>query len=194
MILHIRLLWKAPDPTTVPTPPAAEFKAAFSRRFKDLKLVEERSGAGPSVIERVSSDKLDALRDLPATGKIVRDMRRIDQNVISVIFSYLANYGFTAWKPDLTETSTSLWNTACKIVAIDSFKQAMASHGYHFLQPNADYMSNHVLLSDIYNQFVWVHMKGLHELELRRTGAVAEKAVTGEVYRRRKAVSGYTPI
>ncbi|KAJ7577131.1 hypothetical protein C8J56DRAFT_1113717 [Mycena floridula] len=187
--LHVRLLWRAYEPSVVPLPPTAEFKQKFSARFKDLKSVEERRGSGPTVIERASSYMLDSLRHLPAKGKIARGLRRLNHNHIATIFSYLANYGFTAWTVDLTETPTSLWNIACKNVAIDSFKQAMASHAYAFLSPNHDYLNNQLLLSTIYDQFVWTYMKGLHELELREPGGAATKAIHGDIYKRRKAIA-----
>lgn len=145
-------------------------------------------GKGPTVIERANTHLLDILRDKPARGRIIRNLCRIDQNVISTIFSYLANYGFTTWNPDLTQPPQSLWNVACENVAIDSFKQAMMSHAYAFLSPNHEYASNTAILQNFYKQFVWTHIKNLFDTEAKATGTVAEKALMNEVYRRRQKV------
>src|SRR6266545_7199970 len=95
--------------------------------------------------------------------------------------SRLATFGLTSWCPDLRQTPYSLYNSACHIIALDTFKQALVSHTYATLQPNLIYATDMNLLIKLYDHFVHYYM--FTRLKLR----AADKATPH--YRNRAWVS-----
>ena len=56
--------------------------------------------------------------------------------------------------PDLHGTVYSLYNSACQIITLDTFKQAVISHAYASTKPNLKYVNDMALLIKIYDHIV----------------------------------------
>lgn len=185
--LHIRCLWKQYTSDSVPRPPSATVKAGFLHRFRTVRSVYEIRNTVP-LIERVGTFNLDNLRDVAPTSQIARQLGRIDQSVLSIIYSHLSRYGFQEWSPDLTETPYSPYNCAHRNACIDSFKQAMASMGYLFCAPDPEFAAVTDLLIRIFDNFVFHYMKHKFYNELKQPGSATQQKIANTVYKRRKKV------
>ena len=85
---------------------------------------------------------------------IAIQLQQIEEHIIDYIQSSLARFGFVVWCPNLCQTPYALYNTACRIVALNTFKQALVSHTYTHLAPNISYIKDMVLLVKMYDHFV----------------------------------------
>ena len=88
------------------------------------------------------------------------------------IQTYLSRSGLNCWCPDLRQSAYSLYNSACRIIAIDTFKQALVSHTYLALAPNTSYASNMDVLVKLYDHFVFHYMRLRYRRDGRTPGSV----------------------
>ena len=95
----------------------------------------------------------------------------------------------TSWCPDLREMAHSLYNSACRIIALDTFKQALVSHAYAGVQPKLDYVKDMQLLIKIYGHIIhqFFHSRWCRELQCPGSVAAADEA--SPAYRSRTRVS-----
>src|SRR6266540_1348428 len=103
--------------------------------------------------------------------------------------SRLATFGLTSWCPDLRQTPYSLYNSACCIIALDTFKQALVSHTYASLQPNLIYATDMNLLIKLYDHFVHYYMFTRFKREGKMAGSVRAADEATPHYRNRARVS-----
>jgi hypothetical protein len=95
----------------------------------------------------------------------------------------------TSWGPDLRETAYSLYNSACRIIALDTFKQALVSHAYTSTQPNLKYVKDMALLIKIYDHIVHQYFYSCWHLDIQHPGSVAAEDETNPAYKARNCVS-----
>jgi hypothetical protein len=115
-------------------------------------------------------------------------LRQIEEHIIDYIQSSLARFGFVVWCPDLRQTPYALYNAACRIVALDTFKQALVSHTYAHLAPNLSYIKDMVLLVKMYDHFVHHYLYNRYKKECRMPGSVRARDEANPVYHRRNMV------
>ncbi|KAK7440658.1 hypothetical protein VKT23_017007 [Stygiomarasmius scandens] len=122
---------------------------------------------------------------LQSPSLIERDIRRIDATAIDMITSYLARFRFRFWWPNLNDDADSLYNTAHRAVAITTFKQCLISGAYSFKSPNPADATNNLLLTQIFDHFVWYYQKGIYDDEQKKPGARGANLEMINVYDRR---------
>jgi len=126
----------------------------------------------------------------PATRKrIASNVKRIEDFILNYVQTYIAEFGLICWCPDLSQTPYSVYNSACRIIALDTFVQAMISHAYDHLQPTRRYMEDMDLLTKLYNHFVHYTVYETYKKELRSPGAVEAIAKQNPIYQARIRVS-----
>ena len=121
-------------------------------------------------------------------GRIASQLRQIEEHLIDYIRSLLARFGFVSWCPDLRQTPYALYNAACRIIALDTFKQALVSHAYAHLAPNLSYVKDMVLLVKMYDHFVHHYLYTRYQKECRVPGSVRARDETSPGYHRRNSV------
>jgi hypothetical protein len=104
--------------------------------------------------------------------------------MLQYIQTRLASFGFTTWRPDLSQTAYSLYNSACHhgIVTIETFRQALVSGAYIFMGPNVSYAKDMPLLIKIYNHVVHFSQHHRYKKEARNTGSMQVKDEAGPLY------------
>jgi hypothetical protein len=182
----VRLLWGLIDPKQPPTIPPDDILLSFGSRFQDeTSLIEARGGQpliAPSLVRvRTSISITDR-------SQIASQLRQIEEHIINYIQSSLARFGFVVWCPDLRQTPYALYNAACRIVALDTFKQALVSHAYAHLAPNLSYIKDMVLLVKMYDHFVHHYLYNRYKKECRAPGSVRARDEASPVYHRRNTV------
>jgi hypothetical protein len=100
----------------------------------------------------------------------------------------LARFGLTCWCPDLRQTPYALYNAACRIIALDTFKQALVSHTYAHLKPNTTYAKDMGLLICLYDHVVHHYMYLRYKQDSRNPGSVEAADKASPQYRGRARV------
>ena len=146
----MRLLWGIIDPKQPPTIPPDDILLTFSSRFVDeTSLMEARDGRpliSPTLV-RVRTSITDG-------SYIASQLRQIEEHILDYIQSSLARFGLVIWCPDLRQTPYALYNAACRVIALDTFKQAPISHAHVHLAPIISYVKDMTLLVKMYDHFV----------------------------------------
>jgi hypothetical protein len=81
-----------------------------------------------------------------------------------------------------------MYNAACRIIALDTFKQALVSHTYAHLAPNLLYIKDMVLLVKLYDHFVHHYLYNQYKQECHAPGSVRACDKAGPGYHRRNTV------
>lgn len=185
MKLHVRLLWGLLDPKQPPPTPDEKTLQVFTTRFQnEASLLEARAGKSLVAPSRVRVG-------VPITdrGQVAIQLRRVEEHIIEYIQACLSRFGLYAWGPDLRLTPYALYNAACRIIALDTFKQALVSHAYAHLAPNLSYAKDMVLLVKLYDHFVHHYLQQRYQKECRVPGSVRAADEVSPQYRNRQRVS-----
>ena len=156
MSLHIRILWALLDAKAVPQDPSAELLRLFSAWFSNEADLFSTRDSGPELIPRhliLVGTAMSA-----AKGRIAGQARLIEEHMLGYIQACLSRFGMQRWCPDLRQSAYSLYNSACRIIAIDTFKQALISHTYIHISPNTIYASNMDILIKFYDHFIFHYL------------------------------------
>ena len=190
MSLHIRILWILLDAKAVPKDPPTENLRLFSTRFSTEADLFRTRDSGPELVPRhlilvgtaMSSSK----------GRFAGQARLVEEHILGYIQLCLSRFGLQRWCPDLCQSAYSLYNSACRIIAIDTFKQALISHSYIHLGPNTVYASNMDILIKLYDHFVFHFMLRRYQREDRQPGSVQKELQSNPLYQGRIRVSFLT--
>ena len=105
-------------------------------------------------------------------SQVATQLRRIEEHIIEYIQACISKFGLLVWCPDLRQTPYALYNAACRIIALDTFKQALVSHAYAHLAPNQAYAKDMILLVKLYDHFVHYYQQSHYKKECRMPGSV----------------------
>jgi len=183
MSLHIRILWGLLDAKAVPQDPPSELLRLFSARFSTEAELFVSRDTGPELISRhliLVGTTMSA-----AKGRIAAQACLVEEHMLGYIQACLSRFGLQRWCPDLRQSAYSLYNSACRIIAIDTFKQALISHAYIHLSPNALYTSNMDILIKLYDHFVFHYLLLRYRREGRQPGSVQKALQSNPQYRGR---------
>ncbi|KAI9615377.1 hypothetical protein KEM48_005668 [Puccinia striiformis f. sp. tritici PST-130] len=102
---------------------------------------------------------------------------KIDQFSMEYMQGALSKLGLSVWRPDLAHKLDSLYNIACRMAALSTFRQLGATPAYSQLNINKVYVNNIPLLAKAYNHYVHFYMLNRYMDELKTEGhfALVEK-------------------
>ncbi len=120
-----------------------------------------------------------------AKGRIAGQARLIEEHRLGYIQACLSRFGMQRWCPDLCQSAYSLYNSACRIIAIDTFKQALISHTYIHISLNTIYTSNMDILIKLYDHFVFHYLLVRYRREARQPGSVQKELQSNPMYQGR---------
>lgn len=170
----------------VPKVPSVSMMNLFSSHFANEAEVHASQDSGPELVPlrlvqigiKMSSN----------TGAIARQARLVEEHILEYTQVRLARLGFASWCPDLRQTPYALYNSACRIVALDTFKQALVSRHYDHLGPRLSYAYDLDLLTKLYDHFVHFYMYNRFKKELNSPGAVYQELKSSPAYQNRVRV------
>ncbi|MBW0522110.1 hypothetical protein O181_061825 [Austropuccinia psidii MF-1] len=105
---------------------------------------------------------------------------------ITYVHAMLAKLGIRIWAPDLEEAPGSLYNEACRIVALMTFRQIACSGAYQYMRANLTYCSDLGLLSSAYDHYVHYVLAEKYRKENREKGWNERDVVRKAVQRARQ--------
>jgi hypothetical protein len=194
MSLHICILWGLLDPKDIPGDPPADVIKQFSLHCSSEEQLY--SFRNPRSCELISPTliKLGTSASVTKHGKLATQVCLVEEHMIQCIQSYLAQFGLLRWWPDLRQSAYSLFNSACRIVAIDTFKQALVVHTYAHVQPNKFYVNDVSLLVKLYDHIVHHYHFMHYQWESRNPGCVKAADDANPTYHGHKQVGSFTEI
>lgn len=105
--------------------------------------------------------------------------------------TYCAKYGLYVWSPNLSESPYSIYNSACRLVALTTFRHALSMDAYAFTGVDTTAAADMEILIRIYDHFVHHLQPRLRSKESRNPGSVMRSARLNTIYRRRNSVGSH---
>jgi hypothetical protein len=124
-------------------------------------------------------------------GQVAVQLRQIEEHIIEYIQACISKFSLLTWCPDLRQTPYTLYNAACRIIALDTFRQALVSHAYAHLAPNVAYAKDMVLLIKLYDHFIHHYLLSHYKKECQMPGSVKAADTVSPQYRRRQRVHSW---
>lgn len=165
-------MWGLFKPDDVPAPPDESLLKEFYNRFTNEKQIDDciEDPRSPNLI---AENDILTLRAASANGdKLGRSMGRLEEVYVLYIHSALAKVGIRVWGPDLCASYDSLYNSACRITAIASFRQLCGSGAYDHMNINHVFVNNLTLLVPAYNHYVHFVLANKYKTEMKEQGRV----------------------
>lgn len=168
-------------------------KRRYTSRFTDEKAMQASVQSCLTDNSKAIADvdhAIDKLRrNLPSTGTIAANIRRIGEDFLQMIFRTSAQQGLLRWAPDIESNDPdSMYNLLTEHIAVKTFVQASTGGGYAFFPVNLKHVQDATLLRRMYRSFVFHHMRELFRMEKKEKGAVQRNQNLSSIYARRATV------
>ncbi|MBW0546900.1 hypothetical protein O181_086615 [Austropuccinia psidii MF-1] len=150
--------------------PTKEFNCHFSF-LKEITAHFKNTNIPPLV----PLEEILTLRNMkPGKKKFGTLIIHMSNFSIKVIILLLANLGICRWVPDLEDASDTLYNKACRISVIQTFRQISIGGAYEFMNANFTYLKDLQLLKKVYNHYIHRYMAQRYKEEAKESGKYAK--------------------
>ena len=188
--LHIRILWGLIDAKSIPQDPPERTLRLFNNQLSGIgseSALEEIAVNGQPLID----PSLVLIGDSAwstSRARFSSQMKFVEEHSLQYMQSCLAKFGLSRWSPDLRQSPYSLYNAACRIVALDTFKQTLVAQTYAHLKPNIKYVNDMNLLKKLYDHIVHFYLDARYRKNARKPGSVEASDEASPLYKARKRV------
>jgi hypothetical protein len=190
LFVHLRILWCLLEKDAVPGAPSPAVLTDFNSRFATQEdIFQQRDSQEVLVEER--SVVITRIANLRRPSKYAANASRLEEFWFAYFATSCARYGLARWQPDLRDTPYSLYNATHRIVAIDSFRQAVQAGAYSYMAADPRLLGDMTMLFRIYDQFVHHRQHGRYMQEFRKPGTLITKEAKSAAYAGRSRVSAY---
>ncbi|KAF9052095.1 hypothetical protein BJ165DRAFT_1340539, partial [Panaeolus papilionaceus] len=168
LMFHIRVMWNQVDRCSIPYDPPIEALQSFNARFTSEEDLYQQRYAEPLIqTQEVDIQDYRALQH-DTKNKNYSCLKLIHDTAIAMMKITAARYGLKLWAPDLRQAPYGLYNSACRMSAIDSFRQANTGDIYAMFKPDTRLNGNLSFLIKVYDHTVhYLHYQHyLRELAL----------------------------
>jgi hypothetical protein len=141
LYLHIRILWFLLEKNAIPSTPSATELALFHSRFASEDDVLNARTSERNLIDSTAVHIARATL-VKNPSRHIADARRVEEFALEYLSTFCARYGLARWVPDLRDTAYSLYNSAHRIVALDSFRQLCTMGVYDFFGLDYEHISD----------------------------------------------------
>ncbi|MBW0564309.1 hypothetical protein O181_104024 [Austropuccinia psidii MF-1] len=166
---HVKLLWGLIAQHAVPLSPDPTELKEFYQQFSNTDHIEVAiSHEGPPL---VPVDTIKTLHEAHQKHtKIGKHVLNLSDFSIKYVRIYLSQLGICTWAPNLLEPADSLYNEACCISALKTFRQLSVGGTYQFMNINLRYVNDFDLLAKAYDCYIHFYMEGIFCKEQKQTG------------------------
>ncbi|MBW0586518.1 hypothetical protein O181_126233 [Austropuccinia psidii MF-1] len=183
---HIKILWGLTDENSIPQAPDPALLQEFYQRFSHNSELESVA-SNASAASLINPQEIITLKGIHiGRKKIGRAIVHISEFFIQYTNAMLARLWIRIWCPDLNNAPDSLYNKACRISAIMTFRQIASGGAYEYMSVNLSYCNDLVLLQKAYNHFVHFSMLQKYMKEEKEEGKNLSDKMKGNVQRRRQ--------
>ncbi|KAJ7861677.1 hypothetical protein B0H14DRAFT_2189653, partial [Mycena olivaceomarginata] len=168
---HIRFLWGCLDSASAPPSASADVVARFELRFEGATVADlKRTGQYSHPVINPSQVGVDVTEALRSKNRIVRAFCQLEESAILHVKAYLSKLGINVWAVDLTQSPYSMYNSAMRMCAIDTFRFLIAGTYYDFLHPDTRFIKDSALILRLYDHFVHRYMYDKWKVDIRTPG------------------------
>ncbi|MBW0475619.1 hypothetical protein O181_015334 [Austropuccinia psidii MF-1] len=167
--IHIKLLWGLIEKNAVPSAPDPSQLNEFYQRFSTPDQIESAlANNGPAL---VPVDTVQTLRNArQKRTKVGKYFIHLSEFSIIYVRSSLSKLGIRTWAPNLYEQPDSLYNEACRISALKTFRQLVVGGTYQFMNVNQSYINDLGLLTKSYDHYVHFYFYNIFNKEQVENG------------------------
>jgi len=122
-------------------------------------------------------------------NRIVRAFFQLEESAILHVKAYLSKLGITVWAVDFRQSPWSMYNTAMRMCAIDTFRYLLTGTYYDFLHPDTRYIKDSGLMVRLYDHFVHRYLYDKWKLEIQAEGSNRLNAERNKASQARSRVS-----
>lgn len=182
-------MWGMISEHSIPTPPDAELLREFNQRFSEAGQIEDVLATRQSTA-LIAAKEIQMLRDAKVGRmKLSKGAIHISQVFIEYMWATMAKLGMRVWAPDLDAQPDSLYNEACRLSAITTFRQAVINKVYAYMGINNQHVTDMVLLQRVYDHYVHYYMAGIYAKEKKEKGKHTQDELKKSIQGCRQRVS-----
>ncbi|KAJ7440244.1 hypothetical protein FB451DRAFT_1415275 [Mycena latifolia] len=186
--LNVRILWRLHTSKSLPTPPDDDAMAHFEQNFTTADDID-KFVASLKFNHKDAKKKIRAFRNDPKTigsrSHITKNIAAMNDVDLGTIYASVIVSGINNWNPDIFGSPDSLYNVAHERIAITTFQNVAANHGYSRLSPNLTNLEDRVLLTKFYRNFVFSYMLRTMKAEVKSPGRLEQVSTNKNIYSRR---------
>ncbi|WAQ89874.1 hypothetical protein PtA15_11A566 [Puccinia triticina] len=170
LYVHIKILWGLLEQDSVPKGPSSELLTEFYSAFSTVEEIETvaQASSPPDLIPRRDIQFGRGIR--LGQSKAAKSVGHLSDSYVCYIKSALVHFGLRVWSPNLEENSDSLYNSACRISAIATFRQIAAAGAYNYMNINLAEIDNVRCLIKAFDHFVFFHSANQYKKEIQSAG------------------------
>ncbi|MBW0496716.1 hypothetical protein O181_036431 [Austropuccinia psidii MF-1] len=167
----------------VPAPPKPEQLKEFYQRFSNADQIETAiENDGPIL---VPIDTIETVRKAREKNiKIGKNFLYLPDFLIRYVHNALAKLGIRNRSPNLYEQPDLLYNEACQINALQTFRQLAIGGSFQFMSINITYLDDLELLTQTYDHYVHYYWYSIFHKEQKDSGShhhtKERKAIQGD--------------
>ncbi|MBW0461733.1 hypothetical protein O181_001448 [Austropuccinia psidii MF-1] len=171
---HIRIMWGLIFEKSVPVLPDPTLLKEFYNCFDYSDEIHQVVKSNTAVNLIPPTDIITLRGAKPGREKIGQAIVNFQEFFILYIQAMLSKLGIRQWAPALDEPIDTLYNEACRISAIQTFRQVAVGGAYQYTNINLRFLNNIGLLEGTYNHFV-------HYLKTKESGAYIKNLERGVI-------------
>ncbi|MBW0515845.1 hypothetical protein O181_055560 [Austropuccinia psidii MF-1] len=183
---HIRIMWGLIYEKSVPVAPDPTLLKEFYNRFDDVEEIQEVTNSSTSIKLIPETDVITLRGTKPGRKKVGRAIVNVQEFFILYIQVLLAKLGIRRWAPSLDEPIDTLYNEACRISAIKTFRQVAVGGAYQYMNINLRFLNNLMLLEATYNHFVHYLQAKIYKREMKESGSYQKALEKGAISKNRQ--------
>ncbi|MBW0482746.1 hypothetical protein O181_022461 [Austropuccinia psidii MF-1] len=183
---HIRIIWGLIYEKSVPIAPDPALLKEFNNCFDDVDEIQQVTNSSTAVALIPQADVIKLRGTKPGRKKVGRAIINFQEFFILYTKALLAKLGIRQWAPSLDEPIDTLYNEACRISAIKTFRQVSVSGAYQFMNINLRFLNNLMLLEATYNHFVHYLQAKIYKREMNASGSYLKDLEKGAISKNRQ--------
>ncbi|MBW0543837.1 hypothetical protein O181_083552 [Austropuccinia psidii MF-1] len=187
---HIQIMWGLIYERSIPVLPDPALLQEFRNRFDDVEEIQQAAQSKNSLNLIPQEDVITLKGTKPGRKKVGRAIVNVQEFFILYIKALLAKLGIRRWAPALDEPIDTLYNEACRISAIQTFRQVAVAGAYQYMNINLRFLNNIGLLEATYNHFVHYLQTKIWKRETKESGAYQKDLERGVISKNRQRVRG----
>ncbi|EGG06972.1 uncharacterized protein MELLADRAFT_86185 [Melampsora larici-populina 98AG31] len=189
LYIHIKMMWGLFKKNDVPPPPNPALLKEFYLRFSNSDEIDHAI-KNPTSADVVAQGSIMTLRSAKEGQiKLGRGLANISNMQLLYIHGVLARVGIRIWAPDLNDAYDSLYNNACRMVALDTFRQLLSCGSYNYMNANMKHVNSMSDMIAAYNHYVHFLKAGEFRAESKTPGRKAQLSSRKTIQKNRERIS-----
>ncbi|KZV99785.1 hypothetical protein EXIGLDRAFT_831179 [Exidia glandulosa HHB12029] len=191
--LHIRVIWGIIEVTDIPEPPDTDTLETFNQRFNSMdQIIDARNKLAD--VPPPNNDMISRIQELRANfssnSRNAKQASRLSDVILGYVFALIMHFRLRRFKPDFRQSPSSTYNLVHRLIAIDTWRQALAAGAYDGI-PGIDksFIDDFLLWTRAADHFINHYIRKIYEREQRYPGIMKEIATRDAERGRQRALA-----